>query len=339
MDIQQDISLKSWHTFATEARAKYFVRIHNAEDIPMLLKDNRFASHRHNLWLGGGSNVLFTGDFDGTVVQLGMKGVEVEAESSEYIWLRAEGGENWDDLVKHTLLQGWGGLENLSMIPGNVGTSPVQNIGAYGRELKDVFDHLIAYDLVEHKIVRFNKADCQFGYRDSIFKRKYKNRMIILSVVFRLMKKPVIEISYGGLKREIEKMGIADPGIKDVSQAVRKIRMEKLPHPDELGNAGSFFKNPVVDAGTHQNLKSRFPEMVTFPIEDYQFKIAAGWMIDYLGWRGYREGDAGVHDKQALVLVNYGNARGMDIYQLSKKIQASVKEEFGIELQPEVNIY
>lgn len=338
MKIQKNISLKPLHTLSTDAYASYFIRISEVNEIRAVLNEWPFSSNKV-LWLGGGSNVLFTEDFDGVVVQLGLKGINKEAEDGEYVWVKAQAGMNWDEFVKYTISKGWGGLENLSMIPGNVGTSPVQNIGAYGRELKDVFDHLLAYDLEEHKIVRFNKVDCQFGYRDSIFNRKYKNRMIILSVVFRLMKKPVIKISYGGLSREIEKMNINHPGIDDVSRAVRKIRSEKLPDPGELGNAGSFFKNPVVDADTHKSLKSRFPKMVTFPLKDNQFKIAAGWMIDHLGWRGYREGDTGVHDKQALVLVNYGNASGMDIYQLSKKIQESVKEAFGINLQPEVNIY
>ncbi len=289
--------------------------------------------------LGGGSNVLLTRNVDGMVLKIDISGIDEVKEDVTHVYVKAGAGENWHEFVQYTMKRNWGGLENLSWIPGNVGAAPIQTIGAYGVELKDVFYELEAYDRKEKKVFSFGVNDCQFDYRNSIFKSAAKGRYIILNVTFILNKIPVLNTSYGAIREELKKMGVQSPTIRDVSQAVIKIRRSKLPDPAEIGNAGSFFKNPVVDQAIFLSLSSKYAEMPAYPHEDKSVKLAAGWLIEQCGWKGYRKGDAGVHNKQALVLVNYGKATGKEIFELSEKIAATVQKKFGLLLEREVNVF
>lgn len=291
------------------------------------------------LILGGGSNILLTKNVEGLVLKIEIGGIEEVKEDVKHIYVRAGAGENWHAFVQYTIQRNWGGLENLSLIPGNVGAAPIQNIGAYGVELKDVFYELEAYDRKEKKIFSFGVNDCQFDYRSSIFKTSGKGRYIILNVTFILHKHPVLNTHYGAIREELKKMDITSPTIQDVSRAVIKIRRSKLPDPADIGNAGSFFKNPVIDQKSFLFLSEKYPDIPAYPHEDQSVKLAAGWLIEQCGWKGYREGDAGVHKNQALVLVNYGKATGREIYALSEKILESVQKKFGVELEVEVNIF
>jgi len=288
--------------------------------------------------LGGGSNILFTKDYDGAVLKNEIKGIELQHEDGEHVYVKVGAGENWHQFVLYCINHNWAGVENLSLIPGNIGASPIQNIGAYGVELDDVFWSLEAFHLSERKIHTFTATDCEFGYRDSVFKNRYKNEFAILSVTFQLKKKPVYHVSYGAIAEELEKMGVKDLNIKIVSQAVVNIRSSKLPDPKIIPNAGSFFKNPEVSTEKYEELKLNFPDVIAYPLAKGTVKLAAGWMIEQCGWKGYRKGDAGCHAKQALVLVNYGNAAGKEIYDLSEEILLSVNEKFGVLLEREVNI-
>ncbi len=289
--------------------------------------------------MNGGSNVLFTRDFDGLILKISTSGMQVLFEDDKHVEIKVEAGHNWDDFVLSSLEKGYFGMENLSLIPGNVGAAPIQNIGAYGVEQKDFFVSLEAVNLLTGKTETFNKSDCLFGYRESIFKNTHKHKYIITSVTYQLSKCPQINFEYGAIKTELDKMGVTDkPHPLDVSKAVRNIRNSKLPNPEKLGNAGSFFKNPVVEKEKYQQLKNHFPDMAAFEQADGNYKVAAGWLIDYMGWKGKRMGDAGVHEKQALVLVNHGSASGQQILDLAAQIQKSVKDKFGIDLQNEVNI-
>ncbi len=252
--------------------------------------------------------------------------------------MKAGAGENWHNFVLHCIQRNWAGLENLSLIPGNVGASPIQNIGAYGVELREMFSNLEAFHLQERKIYNFTLGDCEFDYRDSVFKRKYKNQFAILNVTLRLRKHPIFHTSYGALTEELEKMGVKELNIKAISQAVINIRSSKLPDPQKIANAGSFFKNPVISNAQFSMLNAQFPTIPNYPQPDEMVKLAAGWMIEQCGWKGYRKGDAGCHDKQALVLVNYGKAGGKEIYDLSEEVVKSVQAKFGIVLKREVNI-
>jgi UDP-N-acetylmuramate dehydrogenase len=307
----------------------------NTEELSALLTHN---SQLLTLILGGGSNILLTKDFDGLVMKNEIKGIELIREDDEYIYVKAGAGENWHGFVQYCLTRNWAGVENLSLIPGNVGASPMQNIGAYGVELANVFENLEAFHLQEKKIVSFSLNDCGFGYRESVFKNKYRNQFAILNVTFRLRKEPVFQTSYGAIGQELEKMGIKELTIQAIAQAVINIRTSKLPDPKVIGNAGSFFKNPEILNTQFELLKKKFPEIVASPLINGNYKLAAGWLIEQCGWKGYRDGDAGVHPKQALVLVNYGNAPGNTIVELSEKIQQSVNEKFGVKLEREVNI-
>jgi len=291
------------------------------------------------LILGGGSNLLLTRNVDGLVLKIDISGIDEVKEDNAHIFVRAGAGENWHGFVQYTMDRNWGGLENLSLIPGNVGATPIQNIGAYGVELKDVFYELEAYDRKEKKVYSFGVNDCLFAYRDSIFKSVGKGRYIILNVTVVLHKNPVLNTHYGAIREELKKMGVQTPTIQDVSRAVIKIRQSKLPDPAVIGNAGSFFKNPVVDQTKFVSLSEKYPEMPAYPHEDQSVKLAAGWLIEQCGWRGYRKADAGVHNNQALVLVNYGKATGKEIFELSEKIVVSVHKKFGITLEREVNVY
>ena len=341
MQIMENFSLKPYNTFSIDAKAKLFntfSSLNELEEYVMLY------SQYPIFILGGGSNILFTSDYEGTVLKNEIKGIELMHEDVDYVYIKTGAGENWHQFVLHCIEQNWAGVENLSLIPGNVGASPIQNIGAYGVELHDVFWSLEAFHMIEKRVYTFTSSDCEFGYRDSIFKSKYKSEFAILSVTFQLKKKPVFHTSYGAITEEIDKMGVA-LGIKAISDAVINIRRSKLPDPNVIPNAGSFFKNPEVPTEKYQELKLNFPGIVAYPLVKGTVKLAAGWMIEQCGpdkigtsWKGYRKGDAGCHAKQALVLVNYGNAKGEEIYNLSEEILQSVDKKFGVLLEREVNI-
>ena len=337
--IQENISLKKLNTFGIDVVAKYFATFNSIDKLDELLEPKRQpAGNSQLLTLGGGSNILFTKNFDGLVLKNEIKGIAIVNEDDNYVYIKAGAGENWHQFVLHCINNNWAGVENLSLIPGNTGASPMQNIGAYGVEIKEVFYSLEAYHLKEKKIVQFNIGDCAFGYRESVFKKKLKNEFVITNVVFRLNKQPKFNTSYGAIEKELEKMGVKELSIKAISDAVINIRSLKLPNPAEIGNAGSFFKNPEVEDSAFEVLLSKFPGIVGYKLPNGNVKLAAGWLIEQCGWKGYRDGDAGCHANQALVLVNYGNAKGDAIYALSEKIIASVKEKFGVVLEREVNI-
>lgn len=336
MKVQENVSLRQYNTFNLDATARYFVAFHSREALETILGDPQFK-YMPKLILGGGSNILLTKDFDGLVLRNEIKGVHTVSEDDEHVYVKAGAGENWHQFVMHCIEKGYGGLENLSLIPGNVGASPMQNIGAYGVEIKDVFEELEALHLEEHTLVSFNREACAFGYRESVFKRQYKDQFAILQVIYKLNKKPVFNTSYGAIEQELERLG-KTPSVRSISEAVINIRTSKLPNPAEIGNAGSFFKNPEVTKEKYEELKLAFPNIVAYPLPGGHYKLAAGWLIEQSGWKGYRNGDAGVHARQALVLVNYGNARGEEIVELSWQIVDSVKEKFGVALEREVNI-
>ena len=336
MLLQESYPLKHLNTFGMDVSARYYAEITSRDDLSVIFDDPGFAANPH-LVLGGGSNLLFRGNYDGTILHIRLRGKEIVAENKDNVFLKAAAGEPWDELVAFCVENGWGGLENLSLIPGQAGSSPIQNIGAYGVELKDHFHSLEAWCKKTGEVKIFNREDCRFAYRNSFFKGEGKGKYIILSVTFYLDKNPVIRTDYGGLLRELESMGCSSPDIADVRTAVCKIRKSKLPDPEITGNAGSFFKNPVVPEKTYRQLKKTHPGIVAFP-DSGGMKLAAGWLIDQAGWKGYRDGDAGVHPKQALVLINHGEATGTDILNLASRIQESVKKHFGVTLEPEVNI-
>lgn len=337
MLVSENVLLQPYNTFGINAQARYFSTFADLEQLQALLQDTRWQSSPRMI-LGGGSNILFTKDVDGLVMKNELKGITVLKEDDDYIYVKAGAGENWHRFVMHCIDHNYAGLENLSLIPGNVGASPMQNIGAYGVEIKDHFHELEAWHLKDNALVTFNNAGCAFGYRESVFKRKYKDQFVILSVTYRLLKQPHFNTSYGAIEQELQRMGVTDLSIKAISQAVINIRSSKLPDPAQIGNAGSFFKNPTVDAAQYASLKTAHPNIVAYPVDNGHYKLAAGWLIEQCGWKGYRHNDAGVHAKQALVLVNYGHASGQEIYQLSQQVLDSVKEKFGVELEREVNI-
>jgi UDP-N-acetylmuramate dehydrogenase len=336
MQIHEGFSLVPYNTFRIDVKVRYFSTFLNIDELSELTTQ---FSQLTNLVLGGGSNILFTKDYDGAILKNEIKGIELQHEDADYVYVKVGAGENWHQFVLHCINHNWAGVENLSLIPGNIGASPIQNIGAYGVELDDVFWSLEAFHLSEKKIHTFTATDCEFGYRDSVFKNRYKNEFAILSVTFQLKKKPIYHVSYGAITEELEKMGVKDLSIKAISQAVISIRSSKLPDPQKIANAGSFFKNPEVPTSKYEELKLEFPSIVAYPLaKGPVVKLAAGWMIEQCGWKGYRKGDAGCHAKQALVLVNYGNATGKEIYDLSEEILQSVKNKFDIVLEREVNI-
>lgn len=337
MKVQQNISLKSFNTFSIDVLAKEFAVFSSADELTELLTTNN-KQQASTLILGGGSNILLTKDYDGLVLKNEIKGIELINENEHHIDIRVGAGENWHEFVLNCIQHDWAGVENLSLIPGNVGASPMQNIGAYGVEIKDVFYSLEAYNYNDKKVYTFTLNDCEFGYRESVFKRKYKNQFVILNVTYRLNKQPKFNTSYGAIEQELEKMGVQELSIQAISQAVINIRSSKLPDPKVIGNAGSFFKNPSVTKEQYESIKLKYPNVVGYVNADGSIKLAAGWLIEQCGWKGYRKGDAGCHARQALVIVNYGNAKGSDIYNLSEEILQSVKEKFNVTLEREVNI-
>ena len=335
--IEQNVSLKPYNTFGLSARAKLMARVADVSSLQKVL-GNTATQNEERFILGGGSNILLTKDIDGLVIKNEIGGIDLIEEDAESFLIRSGSGVVWHDLVMHCIENNYAGIENLSLIPGNVGAAPMQNIGAYGVELKNVFHSLESVEIATGDIHTFDTAACQFGYRESVFKRKLKGQFIISSVTLKLDKNPNFNTSYGAIEQELERLAIASPTIKDVSQAVMNIRQSKLPDPNELGNSGSFFKNPIVETTKFEELKHSNPTIPGYPA-GHKTKLAAGWLIEQCGWKGKVVGNTGSHAQQALVLVNYGNATGVEIFNLSEQIMKSVYDTFGVQLDREVNVY
>ncbi len=336
MQIQSNFSLKKYNTFGIEAKAKQFVAVHTEDELKKILKNHESDS---KFILGGGSNMLLTKDIDALVIHVDLKGKKIVNEDDDNVWVESKAGENWHEFVLWTISQDFGGLENMSLIPGNVGTTPVQNIGAYGTEIKDTFVSCDAVHILTQKTKTFTKEECNFGYRESVFKHEAKDQYVITSVIFKLTKRNhKINTSYGDITKELEKNNVVTPTLKDVSNAVIAIRQSKLPDPKELGNSGSFFKNPIISKSAFEKAQALHPEMPHYVISETEVKVPAGWLIEQAGFKGKRFGDAGIHKNQALVLVNYGNATGQEILAVSKDIQATVLQRFGIAIEAEVNV-
>ncbi|QXP62348.1 UDP-N-acetylmuramate dehydrogenase [Polaribacter sp. HaHaR_3_91] len=334
MNIQQNTSLKNYNTFGISVNAKRFISIDSVYQLQQLLKVEK------DLFLiSGGSNMLLTKDIEKLVVHLAIKGISIDYEDENAVYITVNAGENWHDFVLWCVSENYGGIENLSLIPGNVGTCPIQNIGAYGVEVKDTITKVEVLDIETGKLVQFSNEDCSFGYRNSIFKNEVKGKYIITSVSFKLTKtNHHLNSSYGAINTELTSKNITKPTLKDISDAVIAIRKSKLPDPKEIGNSGSFFKNPVIAATQFLELQKDFPTIPSYKISDTEVKVPAGWLIEQAGFKGKRFGNYGVHEKQALVLVNYGNATGKEIYQLAEKIKETIFNKFGIPLEIEVNI-
>lgn len=334
---QEEFPLKAFNTFQVPAVARYFTEVAGAAQLKLLLEHPVFRENR-SLILGGGSNILFRDYFDGLVAKISIPGIELVKEDGDHVWIRAGAGVNWHRFVLYCLNHHYAGVENLSLIPGNVGAAPIQNIGAYGVELDQVFSRLEAVEKSSGDICRFDKDECGFGYRDSVFKNGLKDRFIITSVTLRLNKSAVLSLNYGAISQTLDEMKVRTPTIRDVSEAVCRIRRSKLPDPAELGNSGSFFKNPVVTPSVFRALKKEYPDIPFYELAGGDVKIPAGWLIEKAGWKGKTSGKAGTHKKQALVIVNYGGATGSEIYEFAMQIQQAVTNEFGITLLPEVNV-
>ena len=331
-------SLKKHHTFGIDVYTKCYTEINSIAQFKSLLQEDIYKNNAI-LILGGGSNLLFTKNFDGLVIKNNLSGIDVIKQDENHVWVKAAAGENWHQFVLWCVNHNYGGVENLSLIPGCVGASPMQNIGAYGVEIKDVCEEVNTIDVKSGEEKTFINADCKFGYRESVFKHVYKNKYLITSVVFKLNKKPVFNTSYGAIEQELKAMGVTQLSVKAISDAVINIRSAKLPDPVKIGNAGSFFKNPEVSKQKHDELKQQYPNLVAYSLDNGNYKLAAGWLIEQCGFKGKRFSDAGVHVNQALVLVNYGTASGSEIYNLSQQILDAVKNTYGVTLEREVNIY
>ncbi|PRA54626.1 UDP-N-acetylenolpyruvoylglucosamine reductase [Pseudomonas sp. MYb187] len=334
---QEQVSLKPYNTFGIDVKARYFTQAHSDEDARQALAQAA-AQGLPVLVIGGGSNLLLTADVQALVLRMASAGVRILSDDGERVVVEAEAGEPWHPFVQWCLSQGLAGLENLSLIPGTVGAAPMQNIGAYGVEIKDVFVGLTALDRQTGELHEFELEQCQFAYRDSVFKH-HPGRWLILRVRFALSRVMHAHLDYGPVRQRLSEQGISEPTAQNVSDAICSIRREKLPDPVELGNAGSFFKNPMVAAVLADKIRVQYPGLVAYPQADGQFKLAAGWLIEQAGWKGHREGDAGVHRLQSLVLVNYGQATGLQLHELAQKIQADILERFGVTLEMEPNLY
>jgi UDP-N-acetylmuramate dehydrogenase len=336
MQIQHNFSLKKYNTFGIEAKAKQFVAVHSTEELKQVLETHKGEA---KFILGGGSNMLLTQDINALVIHVDLKGIKIIKEDDDHVWVESRAGEVWHEFVLWTIDQNFGGLENMSLIPGNVGTTPIQNIGAYGTEIKDTFVSCNAMNIANQEMKTFEKAECKFGYRESIFKQEAKDQYVITSVVFQLTKRNhKINTAYGDITKELEKNNIVTPTLKEVSNAVIAIRQSKLPDPKELGNSGSFFKNPIIPKALYEKAHAQFPEMPHYVVSETEVKVPAGWLIEQAGFKGKRFGDAGIHKNQALVLVNYGSATGQEILAVSRDIQATVLEKYGIAIEAEVNV-
>ena len=336
INFQTGTSLQPFNTFGIEAAAAAFYEFQTVEDLIAALAQRE--KEQELLILGGGSNVLLTRDFPGLVLRNGLKGIEVLEEDSDHIWVKSMAGENWHSFVMHSIAQGWAGIENMSLIPGTMGAAPMQNIGAYGVEIKQVFESLEAIEISSGELHRFDNAACEFGYRESIFKKAAKGRYVIVSVTLKLNKTPEFNTSYGAIQDTLKEMGVEELSLKAVSDAVIKIRQSKLPDPAEIGNAGSFFKNPSIDKLDYEGLRVEFHSIPGYKQPEDKVKVPAAWLIDQAGWKGKTFGKIGVHKNQPLVLVNYGGGQGADIRDLAMKVRESVVQKFGVELTPEVNI-
>lgn len=337
MNIQNNISLKKYNTFGIDALAKEFAEVKNVDELKQVLAETR---NRDKIWIGGGSNMLITRSvIDELVIKLSITGKNIIKEDEDFVWIEVFGGETLHDVVLWSLSQQYGGLENLSLIPGNIGTAPIQNVGAYGVEIKDVIESCDALDLNTLEITRFSNEECRFGYRDSFFKNEGKGKYIVISVIIKLTKRNhILHLDYGDIRKQLESSEVVHPDIHTISNAVIAIRSSKLPDYKKIGNSGSFFKNPIINKSHFEKFQSAHPKAPFYQVDEHSYKIPAGWLIEHSGYKGYRVGDAGVHDKQALVLVNYGQAKGEELIALSNEIQQKVKELFGIEIHPEVNI-
>ncbi|EAQ41804.1 UDP-N-acetylmuramate dehydrogenase [Polaribacter sp. MED152] len=334
MNIKENISLKEYNTFGIDVNAKRFVSVNSVYQLQQLLK-----AEKNVFLISGGSNMLLTKDIDKLVVHIDFKGISIDKEDDDFVYLTVNAGENWHDFVLYCVAQNYGGLENLALIPGNVGTCPIQNIGAYGVEVKDTITKLEAVNLETTKLESFSNEDCNFGYRNSIFKNSVKGKYVITSVAFKLTKRNHnLNTSYGAIETELASKQITEPTLKDISDAVIAIRKSKLPDPKEIGNSGSFFKNPVISKSHFLELQKEYPNIPNYIISENEIKVPAGWLIETAGFKGKRFGNYGVHEKQALVLVNYGNASGKEIYALAEKIQKEILTQFKIDLEIEVNI-
>lgn len=334
----ENVSLLPYNTFGIDVDARFFVEINHLQEYIQLVQSGIYA-HVPHVFLGGGSNLLLTQYVDALVVKIQMDGIEVIEEDDKHIWVKAGAGVNWHDFVCYAVDHQWAGIENMSLIPGTVGAAPMQNIGAYGVEIKDTFDHLDALNLHSMQVEQFDAARCAFGYRESFFKHHGKGQYLITAVCFRLNREIEAHTSYGAIQSVLAEKGILTPSIRDVANAVIAIRQSKLPNPNDLGNAGSFFKNPTLHAEDGARLITEYPDIPHYAVEgSSNIKFPAGWLIEQAGWKGFRVGDAGVHEKQALVLVNYGHANGSEIKALSEQIKKSIFEKFGVNLETEVNI-
>jgi UDP-N-acetylmuramate dehydrogenase len=338
IEIDRNVHLKGLNTFGLDVFASHYVCIRKQDDLSEMLESDAFGEYKPYV-LGLGSNILFINDYiEGLIIHISLKGVTIVENGSERVIVEVAAGEDWSAFVDKMVDSGLGGIENLSLIPGTVGAAPLQNIGAYGVELKDSFVSLKAFDLLTGKIISFGLDDCEFGYRTSMFKSASANRYIILSVRLKLTKKHRLKTDYGDIRKILAEEGIENPGIRDINRIVKQIRLQKLPDPKVLGNAGSFFKNPILHPLVFEGLRREHNDVVSYPDENGFFKVSAGWLIEQAGWKGKRIGNVGMHDKQALVLVNYGGATGSELYQHAMNVQYSVKQKFGILLEPEVNI-
>ncbi|MCF0059463.1 UDP-N-acetylmuramate dehydrogenase [Dyadobacter sp. CY356] len=334
--MQENVSLRNYNTFGLESRAQFFEEVQSTAALTEIIK-NPLWKETPKFILGGGSNILFTQHVDALVIKIAIKGIELIKEDEDFIWLHAGAGEKWHDFVTYCVQHDYAGVENLSLIPGTIGAAPMQNIGAYGVEIKDVVETVEAISVETAEMRIFSKEECLFGYRESVFKHALKGKYIITGVVFRLNKKPVYHVEYGDIQKTLTEMHVEKPSIKAISEAVIRIRESKLPDPAKIGNAGSFFKNPEISAEQFDKLKIDFPTVPGYPTIPGFVKVPAGWLIEQAGWKGYRDGDVGVHARQALVLVNYGAGTGDQIKALSETIQKSVYEKYGINLSAEVN--
>jgi len=335
---KKNISLKKFNTFGIDVLAKEFIEVQSIEEVQQLCSDFDFE-HNKFMILGKGSNVLLSADFDGLVIKIGIKGISTIKETDEQIWLEVMGGEAWHEFVMYCVNNKFGGVENMALIPSSVGAAPIQNIGAYGAEIKNVIEEVCCIEIKTGNIVKFSNEECKFGYRDSIFKHVANGKFIIVSVIFRLSKKPMLNYSYKDIEKKLSERQISTPSIKDICDIIIEVRNSKLPDFNELGNAGSFFKNPIVSNEKFEMLKSEFPNIIGNIDGKENIKLYAGWLIESCGWKGKRIGNAGVHKDQALVIVNYGNASGEEILDLAKQIVKSVADKFGVVLSPEVNIF
>lgn len=337
MEILENVPLQSYNTFGIAATARYLVPIHSIDDIKETLA-HPLLSTLPRLVLGGGSNVLFTQDWPGVALLNKLSGIDIISENNEDVVLKVASGENWHNFVMYCVERGWGGIENLSLIPGTVGAAPMQNIGAYGVEIKEVLLSVDFFDFEQNKIRTFTNEECQFGYRESIFKKELKNKVFILSVTLKLTKKPLFNTTYGAIQQTLEEMGVKELTVKAISDAVISIRRSKLPDPAVIGNAGSFFKNPEISTEKYLTLKEKYPDMPGYKVTDTITKVPAGWLIEQLGWKGKVVGHTGNHKQQALVLVNYGGATGNEVFAHAQNVIQSVFDTFGIQLVAEVNV-